>query len=291
MFDFRYHALSLVAVFVALLLGLMLGVAVGDRGLVSGVGSDVRKSLRRDVSSARADSARLRREVERRDRIDQDLYPLLVQGRLAGQRVGLLALGGLPEGTIGLVRDALRDTGGRLSLEAEFRQPVRVDGLPATLTGARDRPVSEQPALVTRMARQFGMELTRGNGPLVQRVRRTLIASSSGSFAGLDSVVLVRNQPGERTAEQARVDKAFEDGLIDGLTANGVAVVGAELTSTQPSQIGWYRAHDLSSVDNVDQLPGRVSLVFALAGATGAYGVKGTAQSLVPRAAGRVSAG
>ena len=48
MFDFRYHALSLVAVFLALVIGLLLGVAIGDKGLVSGDAQDVRGSLRRD---------------------------------------------------------------------------------------------------------------------------------------------------------------------------------------------------------------------------------------------------
>jgi len=40
MFDFRYHALSLVSVFLALVLGLLLGVAIGDRGLVSSAERD-----------------------------------------------------------------------------------------------------------------------------------------------------------------------------------------------------------------------------------------------------------
>jgi ABC-type proline/glycine betaine transport system permease subunit len=34
MFDFRYHALSLVAVFMALVIGILLGIAIGDKGLV-----------------------------------------------------------------------------------------------------------------------------------------------------------------------------------------------------------------------------------------------------------------
>ena len=43
-FDFRYHALSLVAVFVALVLGLLLGVAIGDKGLVSSAENNMQAS-------------------------------------------------------------------------------------------------------------------------------------------------------------------------------------------------------------------------------------------------------
>ena len=48
MFDFRYHALSLAAVFLALVVGLLLGVAIGDEELVS-CAEDIRDSLREDV--------------------------------------------------------------------------------------------------------------------------------------------------------------------------------------------------------------------------------------------------
>jgi Copper transport outer membrane protein, MctB len=55
-FDFRYHALSLVSVFLALVLGLLLGVAIGDKGLVSSAEHDVRASLRGDVRKAQRES-------------------------------------------------------------------------------------------------------------------------------------------------------------------------------------------------------------------------------------------
>ena len=51
-FDFRYHALSLVAVLVALVVGLLLGVAIGDSGLVSSAERRIRADLRADVRAA-----------------------------------------------------------------------------------------------------------------------------------------------------------------------------------------------------------------------------------------------
>ena len=72
---------------------------------------------------------------------------------------------------------------------------------------------------------------------------------------------------------------------MTGLSNNNGTVVGVETTDTDPSQVGWYRDHDLASVDDVDQLPGRAALVFALAGADGAFGTKSTADGLLPKAA------
>src|SRR3954451_13861215 len=124
MFDFRYHALSLVAVFLALMIGLLLGVAIGDQGLVSSAVRNVRKSLRNDVRKAKARAADMRRELNDRDRIDQSIYPLLVDNRLAGRRTGLIGLGDLPDSTIINVRSALDNPGGRLAGVAVVGEPV-----------------------------------------------------------------------------------------------------------------------------------------------------------------------
>jgi hypothetical protein len=286
-FDYRYHALSIVAVFVALLLGLLLGVAVGDKGLVSSAERDLRGNLRKEVRNAQAERDKARGDLQDRDRFEQQqLYPLLVQGRLSNQRVGLIALGCLPNSTIGHVQDALKDTGGRLTLEAVVREPVQLDGISRRDSGApRGKSLTQDPKLINRFGRQFGVALAEG-GRLVQRVRRSLLTSSSGSLGGMDAVVLVREDPGNRSDTQARIDGAFEAGLIAGLTQNNVPVVGAELSSTQPSQISWYARHNLSSVDSIDRFAGRVALVFTLTGASGSYGIKSTAKALLPNTVG-----
>jgi hypothetical protein len=279
MFDFRYHALSLVAVFLALMIGLLLGVAIGDQGLVSSAERGVRDSLRRDVGRARAQSADLRAEAAEQRRIQQRLYPLLVEGRLAGQRIGLIGLGELPDRTIRSVRDALTDTGGRLTAVAVIREPVQSGAIPSR----RPDAAAPSPEALKRFGSQVGAALVRG-GPLIARVQRSLLESSSGQLDGMDAVVLFRADRDEK-APEAAATRAFELGLVEGLTVGVTRVVGVESTTTNPSQIRWFNDRRLPSVDNVDELVGRAALIFSLAGANGAYGVKDTAQALVPNAA------
>ena len=59
-------------------------------------------------------------------------------------------------------------------------------------------------------------------------------------------------------------------------------VVGIEPSDSDPSQIGWYRDRELSTVDNIDENAGRAALVFVLAGADGAFGRRDGAQDLLP---------
>ncbi|HVE69581.1 MAG TPA: copper transporter, partial [Solirubrobacteraceae bacterium] len=139
MFDFRYHALSLVAVLLSLMIGLLLGVAIGDQGLVSSAERNVRDSLRSDVRQANARSADLRRELGERAAFEEALYPLLVEGRLVGRRIGLVGLGDLPNSTIREVREALEGTGGRLAGVAVVGEPPP-ESAAAAVRGAADPP-------------------------------------------------------------------------------------------------------------------------------------------------------
>ena len=58
--------------------------------------------------------------------------------------------------------------------------------------------------------------------------------------------------------------------------------VGVELTTTEPSQIPWYKGRKISSVDDLDAPAGQAALLYALAGDHGTFGVKSTADSLLP---------
>ncbi|MBC7344505.1 MAG: copper transporter, partial [Clostridia bacterium] len=66
------------------------------------------------------------------------------------------------------------------------------------------------------------------------------------------------------------------------LRQTGVLVIAVEKTDTIPSRISYYRNLGISSVDNVDTVPGRLALVLLLEGSTGHYGIKPTASSLLP---------
>jgi hypothetical protein len=284
MFDFRYHALSLVSVFLALVLGLLLGVAIGDRGLVSSAERDVRASLRGDVRKAQAESENLRAQLDEQNKFLQEAYPLMVGSRLIGERVGVVTLGDVSDQEIGNVRDALEATGGRLTSVVSIRTPLDLPSISTAAAGTAFQNLQVEPKLVKRFGERVGVGYVSGGGRLLDKVHRELLASSSGALGGVDSVVVIREPRTFQKPEQSVLND-FEDGLMTGLSINNGTVVGVETTDTKPSQVGWYRDHDLASVDDVDQLPGRAALVFALAGADGAFGTKSTADGLLPKAA------
>jgi hypothetical protein len=93
----------------------------------------------------------------------------------------------------------------------------------------------------------------------------------------------VRNDPTSPSAADAQTINTFESGLSAGLTAARVPVVGVETLTANPSNISWFQGQNFASVDDLDDIAGRVAMVLALStDAHGAYGFKPTAGAILP---------
>jgi hypothetical protein len=132
------------------------------------------------------------------------------------------------------------------------------------------------------VGRQFVSGGQLENKELLSRVRGSLLSAFDGRLGKLEGLVLVRADPSGMTVPEAQASVAFESGLLAGVAAAGVPVVGVELSSTEPSQVPWYESRNVSSVDDLDATAGQAALIYSLIGSRGAYGTKPTADSLLP---------
>ena len=286
MFDFRYHALSLAAVLFALTLGVLLGVAIGDTNLVSSAKNGIVHNLSSEVSQVRSQAGRLHEQLTGEETLASGLYPLAVHELLAGRAIGLVFLGGSSDAVDTLVRNAVAQAGGQLTTVVAVREPLDLEGLAHEAGGTHYAALASSIPLLGSFGELIGRQLVSG-GPLVDRelisrVRASLLSAFDGQLTRLEGVVVMRAEPSGMSAEQSEASAALESGLLAGVTAVGVPVVGAELTGTEPSQVAWYRGKGFSSVDDLDQLAGQAALDYALAGSHGTFGVKSTAESLLP---------
>jgi hypothetical protein len=278
-FDFRYHALSLVAVFLALGIGILLGSTIGDN-LASQANKDLSSSLRGDLLKARSDAREASSNVSQRDRLIQAAFPRIVGSRLRGKRVAIIASGKLPQDVESDVRKTVSDAGATIDSVSTVTDDVKPSDLGAAV-GGRFAKVGSDPAENRALGRRLGRSIVIGARSTVE-LKSRFSNQFGGDYAGADSVVFYRADPAKRDAAH----QAIEDGLVEGARRSSVPVVGVEETSTDPSQIPWYADRGLSSVDCVDIVGGRVALALALAGAEGSFGVKKTAQDLLPRPSG-----
>jgi hypothetical protein len=283
MFDLRYHVASLAAVFVALLIGILVGV-----GLTGTVDDAEKAELRRQIEvkdeelqAARQTEANSAREDEAAAKLVEHGYPLLMDERLAGKRIGLLFIGSPDADLRSAITTALEDAGARdVTRVRALKVPIdagRVDGAlrgsPALARYAGDGNLQE-------LGRVLAQEFVQGGDvPVWDALSTHLVVDRSGTAASpLDGVVVARtaNPQKDETAD-------FLTGLYVGLADGGAPAVGVESTGDRTSAIEVFDRADLSTVDNVDTPAGRLALALLLAGAErGNYGVKETADRRLP---------
>lgn len=279
MVDFRYHALSLVAVFLALGIGIVLGVTVGD-SLVSDADRNLRDSLRDDVTEARGQVRAEQDLGAKRDEVIDETAPFVGEGRLRGVRVALVTIGDSPGNVADGVKEAVESAGGELTRTVALSPP--------------DFP-RVRPRRAEREGRAWG-RLVENGGVLLRRARGEDRDHVTGSaFESVDAVVVYRDPPPEPEPDDdegtraLEVREAFEAGLVKGVRDDAI---GVEAMDTDPSQVGWYGDQLAVSVDDVDLAAGRLALVLvlqeaALAGVSGdrpegSYGYKDTAGQALP---------
>jgi hypothetical protein len=276
----RYHATSLIAVFLALAIGILIGAEFGGDALTS-TREDLERSLVGNLEDARSEADQLRGELGNANEFGERVYPALTRDRLEGRRIGLVALGGLPSEVTGAVEEGLAPTGADLVAVGVVREPVDLNGLTDDLSNTRFFDLQTNPDQLTALGKGLGRQLLIG-GTLPEVVRSHFFSRSSGSFGALDGVIVVRNQPQDMGPVQRAKANQLESALMAGIAGTRTAAVGVETVGAEPSSISFFQGNDLSSVDDIDLTAGQLAMVLALFGAEGSFGVKGSADRLLP---------
>ena len=283
MFTFRYHVVSLAAVFVALVVGILVGIGISGRGFVD---KSERRQLQNQIDDLRNQRDDLGTQLaasQQRQKLAQayvaSTYRAVMSERLRGKGIAVLFVGHVDPAIRANIDDMLvaADAPAVLRMRA-LKTPVDPAALDAALA---KRPAFAQYAGAGKLkdlGRALGDEfVTGGDTPLWTALSVQLVEERTGPpRRPADGVVVVRS-----SGPQQGPTALFLTGLYAGLAAAGVPVVGVETTRTKPSAVPVYaRVRRFSSVDDVDINEGRLALALLLAGANpGHYGVKQSAST------------
>jgi hypothetical protein len=123
MIDFRYHLVSIVAVFLALAIGIVLG-STELQGHTLDVLQSTSNSLRSQLNAASAERDGYQAQAGAAEQFLQTAEPTLLHDRLAGQRMVLITEPGAASGVISGVRQAAATAGaavtGQVALQPKF---------------------------------------------------------------------------------------------------------------------------------------------------------------------------
>jgi hypothetical protein len=300
--SFRYHLVSIVSVFLALALGVLVGTTVVNQGVIDDLNNRVNSSVKR-AEEARKQVGDLQQQLETWGSFASAAEPLLVEGRLTGNDVVIVTQEGVDAGDLERVRRALQDAGGKVVAELVItrRMALTEEAARTELAELVGSSQSADPvALAEAAAQRLASRLTAGPGlpeeDLLDLLRAAgfLVLRGGGTSEDIgttfQSVVLLAGGNDPRVVDPAR----FLQPLATSLVESSRPLVAAETTETVPPFVALIRNNgaldgDLVTVDNADQIPGRVAIVLGLRdllaspGRGGDYGVKDGASAILPR--------
>ncbi|MGY1802159.1 copper transporter [Blastococcus sp. SYSU D00922] len=309
MIDFRYHLVSLIAVFLAVALGIVIGTTALNEPILADIENQV-ADLEQDKRSLEDQTQRLQAEVETADAFEAAIAPVLVEGSLAGTSVLLVrttedVAPEVVEQVTALIGDAGGTVNGSLTLRPEYSDPSTSSSLQSYATGGGLPAGVELPAtddagqLIGGLLGEVLMIPPGGAAPDAAAVSSVLSGLSSLDVLSLDSdtvqpadfaVVLTA---GAFTGEDAAERNQTLVELVSALDAagSGAVVSGDSASAGENGLVGAIRSDPtvsaaVSTVDNVGTAAGRISTVLALGsesdGTSGKYGTGEDTQPVPP---------
>lgn len=281
-FNLKYHIVSIVAVFLALGLGILIGSAVPGNDALVRQQQQLTASMERQLSALRhrneslqaaVGSLEMNNSIQRQ--FEEQVLPSLVSGRLAGRSIAIIVTAG--QRVPGDLADILRSAG------AAVQNITVLKGLeiedPKGLAAKLSWPEADERAITSRIAREVAGAVLNGNTAVLDTLAAENILLAEGRYGRpVDEVVVLG---GSRENELPKTE-ILDVPLIDALRAHQVNVYGVEESCAAYSYMREYQKKGITTVDNIDTAPGKMSLIYAISGHPGHYGIKSSARNLLP---------
>ncbi|GAA3711826.1 copper transporter [Gordonia hankookensis] len=293
MISLRQHAISLVAVFLALAVGLFLGSGfIGDRvNSVTGTSRD-------RIGDLEKQRDQLNEQVNAANSFDAAIGARLIAGTLKGQSVLVVSAPNAADADVDAVKESIASAGGRFAGQIALTDSLVRDQNAEQVRTIVDQTIPPGATLRTELTDSGGrvgdllgaLTLHRdgqsaasaGDTRLgLQALREGgFIDYADGAVSPADLVVVVTGDPlGADAGAQGQLTARLAGSMS--ARGQGGALLGRTGSATGGSPIAVVRSdpglgNAVSTIDNVDQQTGRITAVLALAdeadGRTGAYG-------------------
>lgn len=280
--DLRYHLVSLAAVFLALAVGMLIG-GLFLQATPQETQQRLVRRVQQDLARITEESDRNRRDFERMEQFIREIAPRLVREHLKSRRVAVVQTGDDDRALADTLK-ALRDAGAEvvsvtivtsrwLELSDDDKQSII-----RKLRSLKPALPEDFNAVVKALAN--GVALVGYDGAIDVLRQKGLVRTSGDYTLPCRYVVIVGGGTQPDVSRAAEIDHP----LIRQWQSTKIVVVAAERRDCAVSHVSIYRETDIPSVDCIDTALGQVILPFLFDAEPAAYGLKDSAEKLVPDA-------
>ncbi|MFG3303189.1 copper transporter [Micromonospora chersina] len=310
MINFRYHVVSLTAVFLALAIGLVVGTAALNGPVADSLKERV-NGLSKDNSLMRQSVNNLQKELDMEEDFAAEMAQVVLPGKLSGRRVLVLSLPSgrdHTEGVVKMLQLAGANVTGRIDVQDKFINPdsnnnllelavtaarpnsVPTAGLPGNGHGVETSSALLASVLLDRPQGQPAVADADRRAVVQQYVTSGYLTSENKISGAAEAVVLVSGQPyvdkfsAEKDESVVKIAEQFD--RTGAIVVAGMGSAGGNVVSVVRGDP--VLAQTISTVDNANTVQGQLVTSLALVQKltekkAGQYGVGDNAAALLPK--------
>ncbi|RJQ33096.1 MAG: hypothetical protein C4562_01390 [Actinobacteria bacterium] len=277
MFDFRYHVVSLVAVFLALAVGVLLGTAIIDKGILGSQQDKLVLDIQNDISKVKSDNNILRKINSSQEQFEEILVASLIKNKIKDKKVTLLSFS-QDRKIVNDLSELIIKAGGKastiyISSRLFEKNDKELEGLLAEAKIAKNKSSNIHQYIIEVLS----AEIMADKRPFIKTLDDNgYIEVSNQNQALAQSIVVLPWEPFEEEANDWSLK------LVKQITNLKAPVIVLEKSKDETNVIKSLQGLKLSSVDNIDLNQGKLSLIYLLSGETGHFGFKQAAEKLTP---------
>ncbi|GAA2658655.1 copper transporter [Paractinoplanes durhamensis] len=310
MINFRYHVVSLTAVFLALAIGLVVGTAALNGPVADNLKNQI-SALNKDLGNKRDQINQYRDEVNKNQDFATEIAPFYLADKLANRKLAVIALPGTSEyadGVIAMLKVAGATVTAKVTVQDKFFDPnmnielldlagqssqpsITMEGLPLNSDGVETASAQLASTLLLHVTGTQQPTTTDVTAVLTAYSKGSYISVDKGALGGAEGTVIVSGEPytdkdaAKKGTSMVTMTDQFHK--VKPLVVAGFGVGDGNLVSAvrgDPTLV-----KEISTVDNASTVQGQVATAMVTAervvqGKIGQYGLAAGASSLVPKA-------
>jgi len=284
--NMKFYVISIVSIFLALAIGIYIGFTLDAQNFLVEQKEDIASKLEEKFDYLRSENVDLKKDIDEMEIENSQyetfgniVYPEVIKNKLSGMKVAIietndeyiysgvgktLEMAGANVVNITTLKDSflnedllkeiyLKNNVDEEELKENIIEKATIDLSTSIISGEDEK--------VIKFFKEYSLINIVGN--IDEPVDYVIIAG--GNYKkDLDRINLI--------------DKT----IINVIKKDEIPIIGIEKKKVENSYMKEYKDYRISTVDNIDSIIGKVALVMSMEGRPGNYGVKPTAESLLP---------
>lgn len=284
--NLKYYVLTVVSIFLALAIGIYIGFMFDAQDILLSQKEDIVAQLEERFNYLKEENEKIKSDItdiseenKRLYEFNRTIYGEIIKDRLNGVKISIIE-----------TNDDYIYTGIKQTLEASGAEVTSITTIKDNLLSDKDaieavykkiNNVEDIEGDVVKLTVDQIMQaiISGENSDIVQSLNDEGIIDASGSYIQPSDYIIIAGGSKNKVEDKINL---IDNRIIDLSKKTNVPIIGIEKQNVKFSYIEKYKDNRISTVDNVDTIIGKVALILAMDGRPGNYGVKPSAESLVP---------